>query len=116
MTVMVTGIGLLLGSLFVRYRDVQPIWEVFSQILFYGSPVLYVAATVPAKYLGWYMLNPVAVLLTETRHAMVDRSAPHPWDLVSLGHLMIPAAMVLGVAILGGWVFSREAPKVAENL
>jgi ABC-2 type transport system permease protein len=116
MTVFVIGIGLLLGSLFVRFRDVQPIWEVFSQILFYGSPILYVASTVPEKYLGWYMLNPVAVLLTQTRHAMVDRGAPRPWDLVSGVHLVIPAALVVGVAILGAWVFSREAPKVAENL
>ena len=51
-----TGVGLLLSALFVRYRDVQPIWEVISQMLFYASPVLYVvddgARELPARLPG----------------------------------------------------------------
>jgi len=45
-----TGIGLLLSALFVRFRDVQPIWDVISQMLFYASPVLYVTTLVPGRY------------------------------------------------------------------
>ena len=32
---------MLLSALFVRYRDIKPIWEVVLQILFYGSPIFY---------------------------------------------------------------------------
>ena len=32
------GVGMLLVGLYVRFRDIQPIWNVFTQILFYGSP------------------------------------------------------------------------------
>ena len=39
--VFATGIAMLLSALFVRFRDVQPIWEVVSQMLFYASPILY---------------------------------------------------------------------------
>ena len=35
------GIGMLLSVLFVRFRDIQPIWDVSSQILFYASPIIY---------------------------------------------------------------------------
>jgi ABC-2 type transport system permease protein len=116
LTAFATGVGLLLSALFVRYRDVQPIWEVFSQMLFYASPILYVAAALPQKYMDVYMASPVAVLLTETRHAAVDVNAPHPWDLTSPAHMLIALGVALFVMVLGGWVFNREAPLIAENL
>src|SRR5579884_1067057 len=31
------GVGMLLSALYVRYRDIQPIWDVVSQALFYAS-------------------------------------------------------------------------------
>ena len=80
-----TGVGLLLSALFVRYRDVAPIWEVVSQMLFYISPILYVTTLVPEQYRDVYLINPLAVLLTEMRAAVVDTSAPHPWDLAGAG-------------------------------
>jgi ABC-2 type transport system permease protein len=112
----VMGIGLILGSLFPRYRDVQPIWDVVSQMLFYASPVLYVAAVVPDRYRDLYMLNPMAVLLTETRHALVDPNAPHPWELTSWLTIAGSGAIVVVVLVAGALIFRREAPKVAENL
>ena len=45
-----TGLGLLLSVLFVRFRDMKPIWDVVGQMLFYASPVLYVATMVPEDY------------------------------------------------------------------
>ena len=33
--VLATGVGMLLSALYVRFRDMQPIWEVTAQILFY---------------------------------------------------------------------------------
>ncbi len=74
------GVGMLLSVLYVRYRDVQPIWEVVTQMLFYASPILYVATTVPDKYLDWYLANPLATILTQMRHAVVDPSAPSARD------------------------------------
>ena len=60
LAVLATGIGMLLASLFVRYRDIQPIWDVISQILFYASPILYVTTMVPESYQQAYMVNPIA--------------------------------------------------------
>ncbi len=111
------GTGLLLSALFVRYRDVQPIWDVFSQLLFYASPVLYVSTMVPETYQRAYLANPIAALLTEMRHAIVDPTARHVW--VAIGgaeRLLIPGGIVLGVFVLGLLVFRREAPRIAENL
>jgi ABC-2 type transport system permease protein len=112
-----TGVGLLLSALFVRYRDVQPIWEVATQMLFYASPILYVSTMVPEDYQRPYHANPIASVLAEMRHAVVDSGAPHAWEAIGgAGRLLIPAGIVLGVFCLGLWVFNREAPRIAENL
>jgi len=75
-------VGVLLSALFVRFRDIAPIWEVASQSLFYASPILYVATILPEKYIHWYMLNPLAVVLSQMRHAMIDPSAPSAAALI----------------------------------
>lgn len=112
-----TGIGLLLSSLYVRYRDVQPIWDVVTQMLFYASPILYVSSLVPDAYQHAYLSNPLASLLTEMRHAVVDPGAPHVWDAIGdAERLLVPGGIVLGFLALGVWVFMREAPRIAENL
>ena len=117
LTLLATGVGLLLSALFVRYRDIQPIWEVVSQMLFYASPVLYVSTRVPESYQRPYHASPIASLLAETRHAAVDHGAPHAWQAIGgVPRMAIPAGIVLGVFALGLWVFNREAPRIAENL
>jgi ABC-2 type transport system permease protein len=117
LTFFATGIGLLLSALFVRYRDVQPIWDVTSQILFYASPILYVATMVPESYQRAYLANPISALLTEMRHAVVDPTARPVWDAIGgVERLLVPGGIVVAVFVLGLWVFRREAPRIAENL
>jgi ABC-2 type transport system permease protein len=111
------GIGMLLGSLFVRFRDIAPIWDVVQQSLFYASPILYVATMVPDQYIRYYLLSPIAAVLTQMRHAMVDPTAPSVVQLSGAAwHLLIPAGISVGTFALGLWVFQREAPNIAENL
>jgi ABC-2 type transport system permease protein len=111
------GVGMLLSVTFVRFRDVQPIWDVISQALFYASPVLYVATMVPEEFQRAYLANPIASVLTEMRHAVVDPSARHVWE--SIGdpiRLLVPAGIVVAAFVVGWWSFNRAAPRIAENL
>jgi ABC-2 type transport system permease protein len=111
-----TGIGMLLSALYVRYRDIQPIWEIASQVLFYASPVLYVASF----YKSWQhvaMANPIGALLTQMRRAFVDPHAPSAAATIGGAPLLaIPLAIIAAVFALGLFVFRREAPRIAENL
>ncbi len=47
--VFAAGMAMLLSALFVHFRDIQPIWEVVAQILFYASPVIISIQTVISK-------------------------------------------------------------------
>jgi ABC-2 type transport system permease protein len=117
LTIFATGCGLVLSALFVRYRDVQPIWDVTSQVLFYASPILYVATMVPESYQRAYLANPISALLTQMRHAVVDPTARPVWDAIGgAERLLVPGGIVVAVFVLGLRVFTREAPRIAENL
>lgn len=110
------GIGTLLSVVYVRFRDVQPIWDVTAQILFYCSPIIYVAAT----YKGLErvaMANPIAAILTQMRQAFVDGQAPSVATVIGGPvRLLIPLGIIAVVFAFGLWFFSREAPRIAENL
>jgi ABC-2 type transport system permease protein len=113
-----TGIALLLSALYVRFRDVKPIWEVLSQVVFYGSPVLYAIENVPqARFQHLIMCNPLAAILQQVRHAVIDPGAPSAAAAIGgAERLLIPATIVVGLFVLGLWVFNREAPRIAEEL
>jgi ABC-2 type transport system permease protein len=111
------GIGMLLSALYVRFRDIQPIWEVVAQILFYGSPILYVSA----EYERWehaaVTFNPIAAILTQMRRAFLDPTAPGAQTAAgSAVRLLIPLAIIAATFALGLWFFNREAPRIAEHL
>ena len=81
--VFATGIGMLLSALYVRYRDVQPIWEVLVQAWFYCSPVMYVATAYSNfgdNFQKLAMINPFATMLTQMGHAFIDPArSRRPW-------------------------------------
>jgi ABC-2 type transport system permease protein len=117
LVIFTTGVTMLLSALYVRFRDMQPIWEVGLQLLFYGSPVIYVIDTMPDSVRELAMCNPIAAVLTQWRHAVIDQTAPTAGTAIGgLQYLVIPSAIVAAVFALGLWVFARETPRIAENL
>jgi len=113
------GLSMLLSAWFVRYRDVKPIWDVLLQITFYASPVLWVIESIQIAWLKTLILNlnPLAPLLVQVRHTLVDPAAPSAAEAMGGRiHLLVPIGIVLGIFALGIYVFSREAPRIAEDL
>jgi ABC-2 type transport system permease protein len=112
------GVAMLLSALYVRMRDVRPIWEVVMQVLFYATPIIYVLETVDSARIRHLMMgNPLAMVIQQVRHALIDPNAPSagaaiggwPWLIIPVGILVVTAA-------LGYWVFDRAAPLIAEDL
>jgi ABC-2 type transport system permease protein len=116
------GIGMLLSALFVRYRDVEPIWDVVLQIMFYASPIFYsIELVIEEKDLPTVghvlMMNPFAAVLQEARHLVVDPSHMSVSEAIGgAAWLLVPVAVVIAAVAVGFRVFAREAPRVAEEL
>jgi ABC-2 type transport system permease protein len=112
------AVSMLLSALYVRFRDVMPIWAVLSSVLFYGSPIFYAIENVPEGYRRALLLaNPFADILEQTRHWVVDPGAPGMVSAIGgVGWALVPVAGVVAVCGLAVWVFNREAPRIAERL
>jgi ABC-2 type transport system permease protein len=115
------GLAMLLSVLFVRYRDIEPIWDVVLQVLFYATPIFYPIELVVdqgypelAKVLA---CNPLAALIQQARHALVDPShASVAGALGSYALILVPLTIVVVAIAVGFVVFDRQAPRVAEEL
>ena len=130
--VLASGVGMLLCALFVPYRDIQPIWDVLSQVLFYLSPIIYTVGYLRSLGLEHLaILNPIAMLNTQMGHAVIgyvpltgasailygpDAFPSAATVAGGVARLLAPIAMLVGLFALGWWVFIREAPRVAEHL
>jgi len=115
--VLATGTGMLLSALYVRYRDVAPIWDVLVTVLFYSSPIMYVAGSYK-QFEHYALISPLATMLTQMGHSFVGGSHFRSASAASGGplHTLLALAIIPAVFALGWWVFTREAPRVAENL
>ncbi len=118
----VFGMAMLLSVAFVRFRDIEPIWSVTLQIIFYTSGVFFTLDTIANQKHGQLLLdillcNPFAAILAWGRHVFIDPSWEAPWDAVSSGWLMLVPAGLIVLALVGGFLlFRAQAPKVAEDL
>ena len=115
--VITVAVSAILSGLYVRYRDVQVIWSVLGQALFYATPVLYVLKIVPADLRWLILLNPLTPIFLQARHWIIDPSAPNAVDAAGGVPELLPAlGIFLAVCVLAVWVFRREAPRMAEEL
>jgi ABC-2 type transport system permease protein len=120
--ILTTGLAMLLSALYVRFRDVAPIWGVISQALYFASPVfILIESVLPhgQAVTRLYLFNPLAMILQQTRHWMVGGPVGGASPATLMGGkvwLLVPIAIILGLCALGYGVFNREAPRIAEEL
>jgi ABC-2 type transport system permease protein len=114
------GLAVWLSALFVRYRDIEPIWDVLLQITFYASAIFFPIDQILAqqKELGRIiMANPFAAILQEMRHVVISPQYMSAADAIGMAwRLVVPAAVVVLSIGLGYRYFAREAPRIAEDL
>ena len=115
------GISFILSTLFVKFRDVNYIWEIIMQGLFYISPVVYPIAMVVERNVTIaqiIMLNPVAQAIQGARHDLVDISNMTLTQISGGNWLinLVPLVIVLGTLVLGIWLFRKNSPNFAEEV
>ncbi len=110
------GVGMILASVFVFFRDVGHVWEVISQLLIYACGVVFPAKRVPASLSHIYFLNPLAQNIEDLRHALITPAAA--WSVTITGPGIYIVALGLSVASFatGLLLFRRLAPHFAESL
>jgi len=111
------ALAFFLSALFVRLRDVNYVWEVFMQGLFYATPIIYPLTVIPSRAAKLLLLNPVAQIVQDARYLLVTPQSPtissvygNPWVR------LVPFGMVLLVTVLAVWYFRRSSRYFAEEI
>ena len=111
------GISLILCSLYVRFRDLAPVWEVALQMLFWASPIIYVATFAPESVRAILGANPLSAAMTQMRVWFVDPTAPSAADVLGgTIYLLVPLAIVVASVVIGALLFKSIAPRAAEEV
>jgi homopolymeric O-antigen transport system permease protein len=104
------GIGLVLSSLNVRYRDVPYMLPPLIAVLPLVSGVPYAIQEIPVKWQWLLSVNPMTGVISGWRWAVVDGSAPN-WGQMAL------SASVGVILFLGGLaVFRTSEPRFADTI
>jgi ABC-2 type transport system permease protein len=111
-----TAVATMLSALFVRFRDIQIIWTVVAQVLFYATPILYPITRVPDSYQHILMINPLAPIFVEIQRWVINPGATSASEVTGTLGLLPAATIFVGTCALGAWVFNRDAPRIAEEL
>ena len=115
------GIAFLLSTLFVRFRDIGPIWEVVMQAGMYATPIIYSLTFILQRgqetVAKLMMINPLAQIIQDLRHYIVYSGSMRGWDLIGNKWIaMIPYLLPIFIFIIGYYIFHKSATKFAENL
>jgi len=104
----VLAVCLILAAVQVRFRDIGVALPVLLQVLMFASPIIYPLSVVPAAWRDWYLLNPMAGIVSSFRDILLRQSAPdsHPLAIAAL-----VTAIVLPIAYL---FFKRAEATMAD--
>ena len=105
------GVALALSAFNVFYHDVNYLWGILSQILFYATPVIYNPATVNLQALKWAAnYGPTGSFIVAVHNVMYDLRMPG-W-----GRWAEMAVFGFGTFFIGAAIFNRLSPRFAEEM
>ena len=105
------GLGILLGTLHVFFRDIGQVWTVVMNLWFWVTPIVYdmeiVRSDIAQRLIGF---NPLASLFLGYQRIVVHGRWP-AWN--ELGYPITTAVLLL---VLGLFTFRRLSPEMVDEL
>ena len=99
------GVGLILASLAVKFRDIVHLYSVFTTALMYLTPVIYPVESLPNWVANVVRVNPITSILTMFRCFMINGTMP---DVFTICMTFIPSILIF---VLGCLVFYKKQDK-----
>lgn len=95
------GIGMILSALYVFFRDIQYIYDVFVMLLMYTSAIFYSVEAYPAWIQRVFLCNPVYCTIKYVRVIVLEGHLPSP-----AFHLLLLVYSILALSI-GGLIYKK---------
>ncbi|MCY3012590.1 MAG: ABC transporter permease [Planctomycetota bacterium] len=90
------GLGMILTSMAIQYRDVKHAMNFLVQLLMYSAPVVYPATLVPEWLQPYYSLNPMVGVIEGFRSALLG-TRDMPWSWIGTGLITSTLLFTLGI-------------------
>lgn len=118
LVVFTLGVGYFLSALYVRLRDINHIWEVVRQALFYSIPIIYPLTRVPYENIQQIMIsNPIVQVIEEARAVVTYKETLTTYDIFGSNvYLLVPIGITVFTFIFGLLYFLRQSKTFAENI
>ncbi|CAN5372535.1 ABC transporter permease [soil metagenome] len=113
------ALAFFLSALFVKFRDVNYIWEVIMQAAFYATPIFYPLIAVPTSHhlRELVMLNPLAQIIQDVRYCLVTDQTPTIANAFSNGWVRaVPIGITVLLAIIAATYFRKRSKYFAEEI
>ncbi len=107
------GIAFFLSALYPKFRDIHHIWEVFVQLGFWLTPIVYPISIVPEKYYRWIFLNPAARIIQGSRQALIQGQGSQFMALKS--HILV-LLIICCIFLVGLVLYNKLSGGFAEEL
>lgn len=107
--VLVFAITLPLATMSLLHHDVEHALPVVMGLLFYASPVFYPAALVPEAVRPFFLMNPIAGVLTMFHDVLYDGRFPDPW-------LMLATSFTALVLLVAGYAYFNRHRRVLPEI
>jgi lipopolysaccharide transport system permease protein len=104
------GVVLFVSSLDVFFRDLEHLVEVFLNLWFYVTPILYPLEMVPDSYRNLLLINPMASLIEAWRQMIINNALP------AIDELWPCLVFTVAALAIGGGVFRRLERGFADAL
>ena len=106
-----TGVGLILSVLCVYFRDIEYIWDVVCQLLFYMVPILYPLQNITTPWIQIVIkINPLYSMIELFRQCVL-------YGYMMSGKLLLYATVVSFVTLgMGIWFFSKKSDDLIFHL
>lgn len=94
------GVGLILSTLYMFFRDLQYLWNIFTMLLMYLSAIFYKvdAMGLSETIQKLFLINPIYVFIKYFRIIVINNEIPSPqFHLLALGYAVL--AFLVGALI-----------------
>jgi homopolymeric O-antigen transport system permease protein len=104
----VAGFSLASSVLFLRYRDLNQVWDVVTQAGFFFAPIIYPLGIMPERFHRYLYLWPPTPIIEFSRAVLVTGTIP-----TARAHLFL-AVDAATILLVGALIFRRFSPRAAE--
>ncbi len=104
------GLSLVLSNFYIVAKDINQIWQVFINFLFFLSPIFYKLSTYRSSLPGVDYINPISGLIINARRVVLDNQTPE-WKLFIFDFGYAIFLLLLGIIFL-----NKLGSKAAEKL